>query len=87
MKCKNLIRKISAGVEKSRGEIKMLLKRATGLQILKTSTTLVDLQRLGLANYSLTYIPKYVSKATLRLNGPKKCPGKYKEKKRQMVKR
>ena len=43
-----------------RGEIKMLPKRATGLQNMKTPKTLADLQRLlGMANYSRTYIPKY----------------------------
>ena len=42
------------------GEIKMLPKRATGLQNMKTPKTLADLQRLlGMANYSRTYIPKY----------------------------
>ena len=46
------------GNDIERDEIKMLPKRATGLQNMKTPKTLADLQRLlGMANYRRTYIP------------------------------
>ena len=74
-----------------RGEIKMLPKRATGLQNMKTPKTLADLQRLlGMANNSRTYIPKYAEllKPLYDLMDLKNVPENLKKKTaQQMVKK